>query len=142
VQGAILKAMGMGTEPPPITHRCLSHYGVSVSEKYLEYRHLPESTYYDSFDHQLKAGDQMKWLISIGDPIPPDRPITATIDFSRKFSPRSATAYRMYFVACNDENVPSLFSQINRGKTSVEAPTMNSCAILGFFQGANFLFRY
>jgi hypothetical protein len=119
VKGAVLKGMGMGTEPCKKVDKCRRHYGLSLTESYAHYKHNNATTVVDPFHGRRVATDQLEWVIKKGSVILPDAPIQKTLTLSCRFTPQNIDTganVRFVFVATDQGNPPSTLAQLPRGK--------------------------
>ncbi|KAH8706945.1 hypothetical protein GQ44DRAFT_777606 [Phaeosphaeriaceae sp. PMI808] len=68
-------------------------YGICISEPYSTHRHAEMDAYIDPFDGQLKAKNQIVWMIKKGDLLRSSQPTRASTQFRRKFSPNDSTEF-------------------------------------------------
>ncbi|KAF5027434.1 hypothetical protein F66182_454 [Fusarium sp. NRRL 66182] len=74
-RGGVLMGVGNGIERrlAPEALRCPYHIGVVLSERWVEYAHDPDQEYKDRFGHASLAKGNIKWIVSKGDLIDPNK---------------------------------------------------------------------
>ena len=86
----------------------------------VDYRHLHGDTYLDGFDHGRKAGQQLRWLVTRDDPIPPGAPLAAVFKMMRKFEPRQQTQFRCKVVVSAADRPPTRLASLPDGADGVQ----------------------
>jgi hypothetical protein len=117
VKGAVLKGMGLGTEPCIKVTKSLRHYGFSLSESYAEYKHNNAKTVVDPFHGRKVATNQLEWVIKKGSVILPNEPIRQTLSMGCNFTRANLGAgasVRFVFVATAELSPPSSLENLPR----------------------------
>lgn len=116
VKGAVLRGLGIGMTAPSPVKKCPRHFGVVISESYASFKHTQEDMYYDTLDGSKKAKGQLKWLVTKGDLILPEKPTELTFKFARKFRGEDPKSFRLIFVASTESNPPSRLDEASHRK--------------------------
>lgn len=85
-KGAVLMGLQLGCWIPPPSKKCPFHVGVVLSQRFMHYEHHRRQRYTDSFDDVPRGNDNVKWVISKGDLIAPDEPISKTLRLVTKMT--------------------------------------------------------
>ncbi|KAM7212824.1 hypothetical protein V8F06_011812 [Rhypophila decipiens] len=130
-RGAIIKSLGVYTEKPLLVKDCPRHFGIKVRTQFAAYKHSDMAPEMDIEGVQW-ATDQIRWFISKGDGIFPNKPLVATYDChwsmkasefpspNKKASHNSAEVFRdVVFIASSQDEAPIRFGNINKATDEV-----------------------
>ncbi|KAM5343202.1 hypothetical protein ACJ41O_014168 [Fusarium nematophilum] len=97
--------MGLGLEGKQLEekHLCPYHIGVVLAEPWAEFAHTMGQRYQDTYDSNMRAKDNIKWIISKGDLI--DGTIVKTQKIVKKLTRESNLAGRLKLVFDTNEYI-------------------------------------
>ena len=129
-EGAILKVLGIGSEPTKKVHFCPRFYGVRLNQAYEEWKNYGMSTQQNRFTGREIVNDQIVWLVQKDDVIQPGSSIKKTIEFQGQMETvqhRRGINLRVSFVATAQlmvgKVVPSNMTELKQGKS----PALTLC---------------
>ncbi|KAK0617593.1 hypothetical protein B0T14DRAFT_569083 [Immersiella caudata] len=85
-RGGLLIGLGVDCVTPAPSLPCPFHLGFVLSERFALHKHPESLRYTDSFDKVERAKNHIKWVISKGDLVPPDKTIEQELKLVHKMS--------------------------------------------------------
>ena len=110
------KRLEQSTEDRVRMLKCSESYGISISQPYSAYLHSDEAIYRDPFDDELKAKEQMVWLIKKGDLILSNEPKRASVEFCRRFGVRDPKVFITNLVTYRGRDTPQSLANVPAGR--------------------------
>jgi len=130
VRGAV--AWGVEAEHRNVTyvHQSPKHYGLATSQPFSSFEHSEADAYYDTFDGQKKARDQVVWLIKKGDAIFSTAPKHASIRLCRKFGRNDPRVFKTLLVSSDHDQAAQRLVDVPEGLCFLLSGILNAYSCL------------
>jgi hypothetical protein len=121
-RGGLLIGLGVDCETPAPSLACPFHLGFVLSERFALHEHPKSSRYVDSFDKVERAKNHIRWLLSRGDLVEPDKTIGKELKLVHKMSKPAHKPGSVTAVLSWEDSMRSLPGQLDKlGKSLVRS---------------------
>ncbi|RYN41192.1 hypothetical protein AA0112_g2169 [Alternaria arborescens] len=105
-RGAAAKGLEDGKKSAIKTRKCRRYYGTDFSTRFEASKHNEADSYISIFDVTNRAGNQMEWLLTLGQDLPTSKEVHAKASFHASFWPGENRAYTVELFASNGPKAP------------------------------------
>lgn len=113
-RGGLLIGLGVDCEIPAPSLACPFHLGFILSERFALHEHPESSRYVDSFDKVERAKNHIKWVLSKGDLVEPDKIVEKELILVHKMSMPAHKPGSITAVLCREDSVRGLPGQLDK----------------------------